>query len=150
MQNVSVFDNSIAQLKPPQNRTPNMTPATINVPSAKRLLGCAMTPQMRAMSPLSVLGVSVGSLKQSLPQHEPRLGAAERHAPGNDAVQLFLAPSRIHARMAFLSQIDSFFLPCGMRSVGEARQSSSHTRLLLSGSRGTTIAPNLVPFIRPS
>src|SRR6516165_2133138 len=63
--------------------------------------------------------------------------------------QLSLAPSRIHARMAFLSQIDSFFLPWGMRTSGEARQSRSHIKLLLSGSRGTTIAPNLEPFINP-
>src|SRR6516165_7350457 len=39
--------------------------------------------------------------------------------------QLFLAPSRIHARMASRSQIDNFFLPCGMRTSGEARQSRS-------------------------
>ena len=46
--------------------------------------------------------------------------------------QLSFAPSRIHARMAFLSQIDSFFLPWGMRISGEARQSRSHIKLLLS------------------
>jgi NAD(P)-dependent dehydrogenase (short-subunit alcohol dehydrogenase family) len=64
--------------------------------------------------------------------------------------QLFFAPSRIHARMALRSQIDSFFLPCGIRTSGDARQSSSHIKLLPSGSRGMTIAPNLVPFINPS
>jgi len=47
-------------------------------------------------------------------------------------IQLFLAPSRIHARMAFRSQVDRFFLPCGMRTSGEARQSRSHIKLLLS------------------
>src|SRR6516162_5397045 len=66
------------------------------------------------------------------------------------AIQLFLAPSRIHARMALRSQIDNFLLPCGMRTSGEARQSRSHIKLLPSGSRGTTMAPNLVPFINPS
>jgi hypothetical protein len=64
--------------------------------------------------------------------------------------QLSFAPSRIQARMAFRSHDDNCFFPCGIRSCGEARQSSSNIRLLLSGSPGMTIGPNLVPFITPA
>ena len=64
--------------------------------------------------------------------------------------QLFFAPSRIHARMELRSHVDSFFFPCGIRSSGDARQSSNNIKLLLSGSRGITMGPNLVPFITPS
>src|SRR5438132_1643292 len=64
--------------------------------------------------------------------------------------QLFFAPSKIQARMASRSQVESFFLPCGMRNSGEARQSSSHIKLLLCASPGITMGPSLVPFITPS
>ncbi len=63
--------------------------------------------------------------------------------------QLSFAPSKIQVRMRSRSQIDSCFLPCGIRSSAEARQSSNRIRLLVSGSPGTTIGPNLVPFITP-
>jgi hypothetical protein len=64
--------------------------------------------------------------------------------------QLFFAPSRIQARMASRSQVDSFFLPSGMWVSGAPRQSSSHIRLLPSASPGITILPDLVPFMTPS
>ena len=48
-------------------------------------------------------------------------------------------------RMALRSQTDNCFLLCGMRNWGAARQLSSRIRLLLSGSPGLTIGPNLVP-----
>jgi len=63
--------------------------------------------------------------------------------------QLSLAPWRIHVRIELRSQTDSCFLLCGMRNSGDARQSSSRIRLLLSGSPGTTIGPNLVPASTP-
>ena len=66
------------------------------------------------------------------------------------AAQLSLAPSRIQARMSLRSQELSCFMPCGMRSSGDARQSSSSIRLLLSGSPGMTMGPNLVPFMTPA
>jgi hypothetical protein len=40
-------------------------------------------------------------------------------------------------------------LLCGMRNWGAARQLSSRIRLLLSGSPGLTIGPNLVPVRTP-
>ena len=52
---------------------------------------------------------------------------------GTVAVQLFLAPSRIHAGISFLLQMDSLFLPCGMRTSWDAPQSSSQIKLLPSG-----------------
>ena len=64
--------------------------------------------------------------------------------------KLFGAPSRIHALISLRSQVDSFFLPCGMRNWGDARQSSNHIKLLLSGSLGMTMGPFLVPFMSPS
>jgi hypothetical protein len=64
--------------------------------------------------------------------------------------QLSLAPSRIHARMASRSQVESFFLPSGMWVSGSPRQSSSHIRLLPSASPGITILPDFVPFITPA
>jgi len=71
--------------------------------------------------------------------HEPR-----------GKTQLSFAPSKIHVRMVSRSQIDSCFFPCGIRISGETRQSNNLIRLLISGSPGITIGPNLVPFITPS
>src|SRR5262249_39235390 len=82
--------------------------------------------------------------------HRYRTSARGGAGRGSFLHQLFFAPSRIQARMALRSQVESFFFPCGMRTSGEPRQSSSHTRLLLSGSRGMTMGPCLVPFITPS
>jgi len=92
------------------------------------------------------LAVAAASTTRPSPRAAPPATSLSNEPPRS---QLSFAPSPIHARMAFLSQIDSFFLPWGMRTSGEARQSRSHIKLLLSGSRGTTIAPNLVPFINP-
>lgn len=64
--------------------------------------------------------------------------------------QLSLAPCRIQVRILPRSQLDNCFLPCGMRKVGDARQSSNSIKLLLSGSRGTIMGPNFVPFITPA
>src|SRR4051812_35249665 len=77
---------------------------------------------------------------------EPALAVHAAAAGLKVESQLFFAPSRIQVRIAPRSHVESFFLPCGMRVSGEPRQSSSQTRLLLSGSRACTIGPNLVPF----
>jgi hypothetical protein len=55
MQNGSVFDSSIAQLKPPQNKIPNMKPKMTSAPSEKRALGRAMKVHRRDMKPLCLL-----------------------------------------------------------------------------------------------
>src|SRR5579872_63975 len=47
------------------------------------------------------------------------------------------------------SQDESCFLPWGMRISGATFQSRSRIRLLISGSPGVTIGPNLVPFMTP-
>jgi hypothetical protein len=45
--------------------------------------------------------------------------------------QLFFAPSRIQVRIALRSQVDSFFLPCGIGVAGEPR----HRDEMLAGIR---------------
>ena len=64
--------------------------------------------------------------------------------------QLSFAPWRIHVLIVSRSQIDSCFLPCGMSICVLTRQSSSRIRLLVSGSPGMTMRPNLVPAITPA
>ncbi len=64
--------------------------------------------------------------------------------------QLSFAPLKIHVRIRSRSQIESCFFPCGMRTSFPAPQSSNVMRLLVPGSPGTIIGPNLVPFIRPA
>jgi hypothetical protein len=121
MQNDSVFASSIAQLKPPQNRTPNMAPATTNVPRAKRLLGREMKAHVRAMNHLSLGGgVSVGSLTESLPSNEPCRGAAVHHAPAN-AVR---PPSEPRGRGCYAKIRLRYFLRASYRDGGASRRHS--------------------------
>src|SRR5262245_18519416 len=88
MQNVSVLVSSIAQLKPPQNKTPPIAPTMSSPPSENRVLGREMTAQVRAMKPLNPLceGVPVSSLNRSLPRRRLLLLAQSHAAPPNAVI----------------------------------------------------------------
>src|ERR1035437_5827728 len=88
--------------------------------------------------------------RQASPPRRGDQGPEGRRLSDAISNQLSFAPSRIQARMALRSHDDNCFLPCGMRRSGEARQSSSSIRLLVSGSPGMTMGPNLVPFMTPA
>ena len=137
---------------------PTIRRGTIIARTPRRSWRSMRSPGVHATSGNKRPTCSAGVASQKFPRCLPAMEIAcilvtdqgERRILRAASDQLSLAPSRIHARMAFLSQIDSFFLPCGMRTSGEPCQSRSHIKLLPSGSRGMTIAPNFVPFIKPS
>ena len=63
--------------------------------------------------------------------------------------QLSFAPCFTHRRMISICCFSSGRWPCGIRTFGSARPSTSTSRLLLRVSPGTTIGPCLVPVIKP-
>ena len=96
----------------------------------------------------------------NLPRSRPACGKSARRTVrsptssggriGDERPQLSFAPCLIHARMISVCSFSSGLWPCGMRSCGLARPSTSTRRLLLNGSPETITGPYFVPFIRPS
>ncbi len=123
----------------------------------RRRMGAAVTRLYGARRPRQGAGRRRGCAqgarqrpRQAPPARRGDQGPQGRRIGVAAGAQLSLAPSRIQARISLRSHEFSCFMPCGMRSSGEARQSSSSIRLLLSGSPGMIMGPNLVPFMTPA